>query len=409
MPVMAASLLLEVVVGCASPGPPRPPSLNIPATVNDLTAARVGDDVVLRWTAPEKTTDKFPIKGTATVVVCREVTPPLFTKLPGEAACAEVERLTMHEGAMQTVDHLPQRLTSEPVRLLSYRVTVANAAGRSGAASAPAFAAAGVAPQKVVGLQVKAVKGGTLVEWQRIAAADAGADVVELTRVDQELAARDAAQAASVKTAPAPAKTAAATGKKAPAPKKGSPQPAPKTSGMSFSGTNDVEPAEVQLRAGGMDGGGTVDRTAANGQTYVYTAERVRSVKVAGHELRLQSAVSAPVTIAVRDVFPPAVPSGLAAVPNSTPGEANAGQAASIDLSWEPVADEDLAGYVVYRRDLSVASAAVIRLTAAPIEETAYRDMTAVPGVRYAYTVTAIDTSGNESKASAAAEETLRK
>ena len=88
---------------------------------------------------------------------------------------------------MQTVDHLPQGLTSDPERLLSYRVTVQNAAGRSGAASAPAFAAAGAGPQKVVGLQVKAVKGGTLVEWQKIDAADAGADVVELTRVDQEL------------------------------------------------------------------------------------------------------------------------------------------------------------------------------------------------------------------------------
>jgi hypothetical protein len=178
---------------------------------------------------------------------------------------------------------------------------------------------------------------------------------------------------------------------------------------MSFSGTKDVEPAEVQLRAGGSDGGGTFDRTAVNGETYVYTAERVRSVKIAGHELRLQSAVSAAVTIAVRDVFPPAVPSGLAAVPNSTPGEANANQAASIDLSWEPVADEDLAGYVVYRRDVSVAGGVAVRLTAAPIEETAYRDMTAVPGVRYAYTVTAVDTSGNESGTSAAAEESLRK
>ena len=355
----------------------------------------MGDGVVLRWTAPDQTTDKLPIKGTATVVVCREVTPPLFTALPGEAACAQVARLNMQEGAMQAVDHLPQALTSDPVRLLSYRVTVANAAGRSGAASTPAFAGAGAAPQKVVGLRVKAVKGGTLVEWQRIAAADAGADVVELTRVDQELAARDAAQPAPVKAAPAPPK--------------GRLQPAPKKASLSFDGKKDVEPAEVQLRAGGSDGGGTFDRTAVNGQTYVYTAERVRSVTVAGHELRLQSAVSAAVTIAVRDVFPPAAPMGLAAVPNSTPGEANASQAASIDLSWEPVTDEDFAGYIVYRRDVSVAGGPVVRLTAAPIVETAYRDMTAVPGVRYAYTVTAVDTSGNESGASAAAEESLRK
>ena len=144
------------------------------------------------------------------------------------------------------------------------------------------------------------------------------------------------------------------------------------------------------------------------GETYTYAAQRVRTVTVGGHELKVRSAEAAATTIAVRDVFPPSVPSGLTAVQNLASGA----QAGSIDLSWEPDAETDLAGYVVYRRNVSASGeveGAAVRLTAAPVVETAFRDLTAVAGQRYSYTVTAVDASGNESKASAAAEETLRK
>src|ERR1035441_4608651 len=60
-PIAAAAVLL--LAGCASPGPPLPPSLKLPEVVTDLTARRVGDQVMLHWTTPTRTTDKLLIRG----------------------------------------------------------------------------------------------------------------------------------------------------------------------------------------------------------------------------------------------------------------------------------------------------------------------------------------------------------
>jgi hypothetical protein len=99
------------------------------------------------------------------------------------------------------------------------------------------------------------------------------------------------------------------------------------------------------------------------------------------------------------DVFPPAVPTGLAAVPSE----------GGISLIWEPNADLDLGGYLVLRRE---ARDATLRLlTAAPIGEARYRDTTVEPGARYSYSVVAVDTQlplPNISGESVGVEETAR-
>ena len=168
------------------------------------------------------------------------------------------------------------------------------------------------------------------------------------------------------------------------------------------------EPAVRHLRAAPslhgnrpfqIDVGGTLDTTARRGETYVYTAQRIRSVVLAGHTLELRSAPSPAITVTVQDVFPPKPPTGLAAIANSS------ATAPSIDLSWQPDSDEDLAGYRVYR---SEADAAPVRLTTDPLPTPTYRDTTALPGHRYRYTVTALDQAGNESPPGAPASEELR-
>jgi hypothetical protein len=167
-------------------------------------------------------------------------------------------------------------------------------------------------------------------------------------------------------------------------------------------------PTEVKLQTPPLpaDPGGTIDHTAQKGETYRYTAQRVRSVSVGGHTLQLRSNVSFPVMVTMRDIFPPHAPSGLEAVP----GGATAADR-SIDLSWTPNTEDDLAGYIVYRQEVDskgVATGTVTRLNATPVVGPAYRDLTAIPGRRYAYRVTAIDTAGNESAPSADVQETLR-
>jgi hypothetical protein len=79
----------------------------------------------------------------------------------------------------------------------------------------------------------------------------------------------------------------------------------------------------------------------------------------------------------------PAVPSGLAATPGTS----------QVGLSWTANTEADLAGYKVYRDGSA--------LTALPITATTYTDLALAAG-SYAYQVSAVDTSGNESAASPA-------
>jgi fibronectin type 3 domain-containing protein len=108
----------------------------------------------------------------------------------------------------------------------------------------------------------------------------------------------------------------------------------------------------------------------------------------------------------MRDTFPPHAPSGLEAVPGGVTAADR-----SIDLSWTPDTDADLAGYFVYRQEVDekgVVASTATRLNLTPVAGPAYRDQTAMAGHRYAYRVTAVDTAGNESAPSAEVQESLR-
>src|SRR3954451_2988562 len=71
--VTALLLVLSAFVGCASPGPPQPPSLKLPKPVDDLTAHRKGDRVLLTWTPPQKTTDNQNLRHAGPTLICRAI------------------------------------------------------------------------------------------------------------------------------------------------------------------------------------------------------------------------------------------------------------------------------------------------------------------------------------------------
>src|SRR5271168_544844 len=98
-----AAALIVCAAGCASPGPPHPPSLDLPEVVKDLTAERVGDVVRLHWTTPSMTTDKLQIKGAMTAEICRIN----VTGLPQATACTPVTRLPAQPGPTQAAEALP--------------------------------------------------------------------------------------------------------------------------------------------------------------------------------------------------------------------------------------------------------------------------------------------------------------
>ena len=151
----------------------------------------------------------------------------------------------------------------------------------------------------------------------------------------------------------------------------------------------------------GAQSGRTLDKSIRFGQVYEYRAQRVARIAVDGQTLGLAGELSAPIRVEALDTFPPAVPTGLAAV--ATAG--NSGTEPSIDLSWQPVTDPDLAGYAVYR---SESGGAWRRISPAePIVPPAFHDVQVQPGHTYSYSVSAIDQGGHESAHSAETEETV--
>lgn len=357
---MAAALALA---GCAAPAPPLPPSLNLPAIVSAraLSAQRVGGEVTLHWTTPKQTTDKLPVKGAIAAEICRE--PASAAKEAPRATCVSVARMAVTPGESVAVDTLPEGLTDGPARLLAYRVQLMNSAGRTAGPSAAVYVAAGPAPVAVADFAGETTSAGVELHWQQ----QVGAGTVELDRTLLDPAVQAAAE------------------------RKG---------GLPGAQKQSVEISMAAGDSGSPDAGGTVDRTVEIGHSYRYTAQRVVKLTVGEQKLELRSLPSEPLTFVVRDVFPPAAPKELVAVPGFV------AQRPAIDLSWEPVMEQDVkpkvAGYRVYRMDLSSGTWKLLET----LKAAAYRDAAVVAGQRYRYRVTAVSTAGNESTASGEAQET---
>lgn len=96
------------------------------------------------------------------------------------------------------------------------------------------------------------------------------------------------------------------------------------------------------------------------------------------------------------DTFPPAAPRNLAAI-------AGAG---SINLIWDANTEGDIAGYLVLRAEAP--GATLQPVTPEPVAAAAHRDETVKSGVRYVYSVIAVDRAGNRSAESNRVEETAR-
>jgi hypothetical protein len=121
----------------------------------------------------------------------------------------------------------------------------------------------------------------------------------------------------------------------------------------------------------------------------------VRPVDKVGDALVIGPA-SQPTCITPADKFPPTAPGNLAAI-------AGAG---SINLIWDANTEPDVAGYLVLRAEAP--SATLQPITQAPVPAATYRDETVTPGVRYVYSVVAVDRADNRSAESNRVEETAR-
>jgi hypothetical protein len=341
--------LALAIAGCGTPGPPQPPSLNLPDKVDNLAAVRTGNQVMLTWTMPRRNTDKIPLKAEVVVKVCR---------LEAANQCTLAATLNVAPGAEGAfTDSLTSSLAAGTPRLLSYSVELQNRNGRSAGLSNAAVVLAGEAPAPVGGFAAEVRKNGIVLRWTAVDAHDA-------VRIYRKLL--------------TPHSTPANAGPLA----------------------TPAEPVDQNLLVN-SDAGVALDKSITLGQTYEYRAQRIARIDVGGSSVELAGDLSAPIRIDAQDVFPPVVPLGLAAV--ATAGAP--GAPASIDLNWEPNTETDLAGYFVYRREDETPWKRISGEQ--PLLGPAYHDTDVLAGRTYRYGVSAADRGGHESGRSAEARETV--
>ncbi len=351
--LVPAATACSILVGCATIGPPRPPSLDLPAPPSDLRAARKGERVVLSWTIPTTTTDRENVRTLGPTQICRG---------PGEMkACgAPIGQVSTpippsHPSKQKPeasfTDTLPPELLSDsPDASITYSVQVLNRAGRSAGLSNQIRLPLIRTMPPPRRLNVRVTKDGIALRWDGTPVSAAPGDVKYVYRVYRR---------AEGNNEPVLAGEAAAG-----------------ESEMTFN-----------------------DNTIEWQKTYYYRVEPVTTIQRDNNSLlAVEGSDSPEVKVFADDVFPPTVPSDLQAV-FSGPG-----QKAFVDLVWAPVTDADLAGYNVYRRE---EGGVPIKLNSELVLTPAYRDLTVAPQKHYFYSVTSVDVRGNESAYSEEAQETV--
>lgn len=338
--------------GCGTPGAPQPPSLNLPDPVADLSAIRTGDQVALTWTMPKRNTDKTPVKAAVAARICRR---------EGVGPCNPVgpDLMVAAGKPASFTDRLAGSLASGDARAVSYFVELRNKRGRSAGQSNAATVLAGEAPKPIEGLKAEVRKQGVVLSWN---ADDENAAV----RLHRQLLTPHGTKSQHGPLGPPPEAI-----------------------------------KETLLVDAGTQQGRAMDTTVRFGESYEYRVQRVSRMDVDGKTLELAGELSAPIDIEMKDVFPPSVPTGLAAV--AAAGENGTGPA--IDLNWQPNTEADLAGYAVYRREGDGAWQRVSPAT--PVVEPAFHDAQVQPGHTYSYAVSSLDRGGNESGRSAETQETV--
>ena len=341
------------LVGCGQPGAPMPPSLHLPVPVRDLKATRVGEKVTLTWTVPYETTDREAIRKPGKMRVCRILkTEDQCGKVVGEVPPqqgAEISRRD-HPLVASFTDTLTPELHAKPLAQAIYTIEAVNGSGRGAGFGnrVDVPLAPTPAPPHTVSVEVQA-------------------DGVHINIPPQAMQSE-------------------------PDPRLQYWYQVTRTNVPPGTGTPDLvgeAPASGQVNV--------VDRNFEWEKQYAYTVTPITWVETQPNGKRLYSIPgdsAPPVEVVTKDVFPPAPPTGLQAVYSSGPQK-------TIDLTWAPNTDADLAGYNVYRWS---ANRTAQKINTELVKTPTYRDPITAPG-DYVYAVSAVDLRGNESAKSAEASE----
>jgi hypothetical protein len=359
---LAATL---VMTGCASIGPPMPPSLELPKPPTDLHAARKGNRVTLTWNVPARTTDHQKLRYLGQTNVCRnlETTLKVCGKPVGETP-PPADFIAAEKGGKKIAatfsDTLSAAIQQEhPAGSATYAVEVLNAAARG----------AGISNQVHVPLvptlppfgdfAARTVAQGVMLSWDCPATSKTKAGISYLFRIFRRL----------------------------------------------DSSSNETRIAELDASgcaeepsAGHAKTDSFLDQTLEWEKTYSYRGTVVSVVDAGKSRTEVEGDDTPAAKVFAHDIFPPAVPTGVQAV-YSGPG-----QQPFIDVIWAPVSDADLDGYNVYRHQTGEAP---VKLNPELIKTPAFRDTRVETGKTYLYSVSAVDQRGNESARSEEGSETV--
>jgi hypothetical protein len=361
---------LALLAGCGVPGEPTERKAPIPTAVTDLAAAQQGDNVILTFTFPKDSVEGRELKQPPAIEIFRDFqpvpasstsaspaaipkAPTLLVTIPSAMVDQYDTRRQIHyEDALQ-----PEDFTQHPNTKAVYIVRTRTSPKKVSADSNAAALRVAPAPDPIADLKAEVTHQGIILTWTPPQKTAVGpAPPIALYKIFR----REVSQA----TAPAP--TPGALPSHAPNPG----VPIDEIPAPPFRDT------QIQF-----------------GKTYRYTVRSVAQYP----DLQVESLDSPAIEVTPLDTFPPAAPQGLVVVLVPAQGAAPG----YLDLSWSISAENDIAGYNIYRSEQE--SAAGQKQNPELLRTPAFRDMNVVPGHRYFYKVTAVDRVGNEGPASAAA------
>ena len=362
-----------ILPGCGAPGEPIERKAPVPTAVADLAATQQGDSVILTFTLPKDSVEGHPLKQPPAIEIFRDfqTAPANSTPTPGAAATptllvtvpsAMVDQYGTR-GQILYGDELDREdFTQHPGAQAVYFVRTRTSEKKVSANSNAAALRIEPAADPIADLKAEVTHQGVVLSWTPPQTTLTGsAPVIVNYRVYR----------AEINQQPAAQPNASPSSETAASPK--------------------AVPSLLPI--GEIPAPPFRDQQTRFDKTYIYSVRSVTQYDA----LQVESSDSNLLTVSPRDTFPPATPQGLVAVPIPAQGAAPA----YLDLSWSISAENDIAGYNIYRSEQE--GVAGKKQNPELLLTPAFRDMNAVPGHRYFYTVTAVDRVGNESPASAAA------
>jgi len=349
-------LAISTLLGCGVPGAPLPPSAEIPKFVGDLKAQRKGATVTLTWTTPTETSDGELIRKPGKMLVQRALRSGAGPDLQFQTISELPLKPTLTEGRGDQAtakDSLTDVLRSGGAEFAVYSIL---AQGRNGKSfGLPNRASVSLAPDLAPPHKVSAnpVPAGIMINWDEFVPPE------NHLRLQTQYAYKVMRR---------------------------------------LLGAN--ESVLVKQLDAGNQGMTFVDTGIEWEKTYQYWITPVTLWQDANRKGEIEGDDSPTVDVLAHDSFPPANPSGVeavfsAAAPNSF-----------IDITWTANTEPDLAGYNVYRHS---GNGPPVKINSELVKTPRFPDPNIQPGIKYFYSVTAVDLRGNESGKSEETSETVPK